>query len=150
MANGYTKYPHWLESRMMQSDLNGREFKILIAIIRQTFGYGKNYSDIAYTMLSKMTGIDRRHCIEVVKSLEQKKVIKIKRGRCGINSISLLWGSAENGTSASAESGKKRVPNSAPIKEKDKDMPTSYLALSEPILVGKKNDSYIYEDDFND
>lgn len=139
MASSYTKLDTWLSEAMMRSDLNGREFRILIAIIRCTKGYHRNSDEIAYIKLSKMTGISRNHCVEIVKSLEEKKWISVKRRKRKINLISLCNHSPEIGNTASPESGTKRIPNSGPIIDKGKNPPSSGVGLNDPTLEGKDN-----------
>jgi phage replication O-like protein O len=72
---GFTKVENDLFQRLLTSDLTKRQLKILLLIIRFSFGYQKNYAilrqnDFSYAGVSP-------YCIkDELKKLVKKRVIK--------------------------------------------------------------------------
>ena len=71
--NGYTKIANELLDAMIRTRLPGQEMRIMLAVIRKTYGFGKKADEISYGQLSKLTDIPRTRVIEHVKSLVSKK-----------------------------------------------------------------------------
>jgi phage replication O-like protein O len=72
---GYSRIANKLLESWAKLPLNGREARILLAIIRRTYGYGKKQAPISGSLLSKMTGISRANCTNVLTSLKAKGVL---------------------------------------------------------------------------
>jgi len=71
--NGYTKIANELFDAIIRTGIPGQEMRIMLAVMRLTYGYGKTKDQISYGQLSKITGIPRPRVIEHVKSLVSKK-----------------------------------------------------------------------------
>jgi hypothetical protein len=68
-------------------ELNGAEVKILIFIIRKTFGFNKIRGDrIPLSQLVAGTGLSRRAVIDAIKVLEECKLVRVVRGE-GANGV---------------------------------------------------------------
>jgi phage replication O-like protein O len=75
LENGYTRFANeWFE-RLLSLRLPGQEIRIVLAVIRKTYGYGKKKDNISYGQLAKITNIPRPRVIQHVKSLVSKKVL---------------------------------------------------------------------------
>ena len=127
---GFTQIPHWLMSMLYRSDLTGRELKVILYIIRETYGYHVKSQKIAYGRIAEATGIDRRGVIRVIQSLEAKKWISVRKKAKCVNIIRLLPSGAET-TSASGKNHKKLVAQKPPIKNNPKSDPSDSHSLSE-------------------
>lgn len=55
--NGYTRIANELMEALMRMRLNGYEYSIALAIIRQTYGYNKKQDKIKLAKISELTGI---------------------------------------------------------------------------------------------
>ena len=75
----YTKIPNEVMEALARVKLTLYEIRILLYIMRKTFGWGKDEDAISYTQFEDATGISRRHIGRALLSLEDKKIIKISR-----------------------------------------------------------------------
>lgn len=71
--NGFTKIANELFEAIIRTRLPGQELRIMLAVLRLTYGFGKKEDRISYGQLSKITNIPRSRVIEHVKSLVSKK-----------------------------------------------------------------------------
>ena len=79
-APNYTQLPNELFDEWLP-DLGLGEIKVLMVIMRKTFGWHKTRDRISLTQLEKHTGLGRRHILKAVKTLSEKRLIsKIKEG----------------------------------------------------------------------
>ncbi len=112
--------------------LSSSPVRVLLAIIRLTYGFGKSSDRLSLSYLAKKTGLSRRRVIDGVKSLGD--IIKITPGKKGLKTweganeyslnLDISTGqldascSAHNVTSArnvtSAKNGQDEVPKSSP------------------------------------
>jgi len=74
----YTQVPDQLFDEHLPY-LGHAELKVLLFIIRRTFGWGKSADAISLSQLERGTGLSRRSVREAVKSLEQKRLIVADR-----------------------------------------------------------------------
>ena len=74
---------------------NGTQFRVILAIVRLTWGWGKETKTISYGYLAKEANLDKRNVRRAVDSLVRIKVIvKNKNGfknRLGINRDYGAW-----------------------------------------------------------
>ena len=85
----YTQVPDQLFDEHLPH-LGHAELKVLLFIIRRTFGWGKEADAISLSQLERGTGLSRRSVRDAVKSLEQKHLIVTDRystphGDAGVN-----------------------------------------------------------------
>ncbi|MFV0575971.1 MAG: replication protein [Vibrio sp.] len=93
---GYTKVANTLLDKLCEADLNGRQFKIVNAIMRKTFGFGKSEDWISYEQLAEITKIDQTNISKVVSSLIKKNVVKKSGSKLSINTIISEWVDSSN------------------------------------------------------
>jgi len=79
LEHGFTRIADALLEALARVDLTGREFRLVHAIVRITYGYGKAADRIGATQLAAATGIDRRNVQKVLASLERRNVVAIRR-----------------------------------------------------------------------
>lgn len=83
---GFTSIPNSIQEVLSRTPLTGRERRILDVVFRKTYGWNKPSDKISLSQFADITGIGRRHVIEVIKTLIGMKI--------------LLKDSAEDSTSA--------------------------------------------------
>jgi phage replication O-like protein O len=76
----YTMIPNKLLESMAKIRLSGREWCIIHAILRHTYGYHEKTAAISLTKLQEMTGVFRHHCVAIVRGLEEKGIICVEHG----------------------------------------------------------------------
>lgn len=152
--NGYFKVANELAEAFARSPFNGREFRLLLSILRRTYGFNKKADKISFGQLAEDTGLDRRNVIFVVNSLVSKKTLVAKQNGKNkpltyqINKDYEAWtfeASVKNDTSSSSvESNTKSsvefettssVEFDTHKRHKDKkDIPTHFFEFSEKFL----------------
>ena len=80
MDDGYTRIAHGIVEELMQAKykLSGREFNVLLVVIRKTYGYRKSEDWIALSQFVECTGLDKSSCQKVIKGLAERKIINRK------------------------------------------------------------------------
>ena len=92
MQEGYTRIVNELVEGLAQADLGPRHFRVLFAVIRQTYGWNKTRDRISGGQLAAMTGLKRQTCNRVVRELMTMNVIqKIDGAALRINTRSTTW-----------------------------------------------------------
>ena len=77
MEDGYTGLANELIEELMKAQyrLSGREYCILLAVIRKTFGYKKSADWIALSQFAELTTISKTHCHDVIKGLVARNML---------------------------------------------------------------------------
>jgi phage replication O-like protein O len=76
----FTQLPNSVLETLATARLSGRDFRVVMAILRCTFGYSRGETKISWNRLSKITGIDRRSLYRILRRLERWNIIVWKRG----------------------------------------------------------------------
>jgi len=84
LKKNYTRIPNVLLEVLAQSGLSGSEYRIILSIIRKTYGWNKISDWISVSQLSKMTNIRTNHINRTVNRLAKRKIIikKKLKDRC--------------------------------------------------------------------
>lgn len=95
LDNGYTRIANEILDALALLDLSGREFRVLNAIIRRTYGFQKKVDWIALSQLVEMTGIAKENVSRILGGLQSKGII-IREGegytkKVGINTKLSEW-----------------------------------------------------------
>jgi phage replication O-like protein O len=72
----FTPIPSEALERLAAAGLTGREFRIILVVMRKTWGWSKEKDRIALSQFARYTGIDRRKCHALLTSLAKQKIIK--------------------------------------------------------------------------
>ena len=75
MADGFCAVPTEIIDAMASGHLTAREFKILCAVIRKTYGWNKEQDSISGSQLEALTGIRRQEASMVLVGLIEKGVL---------------------------------------------------------------------------
>lgn len=73
--NGFTPIANEILEELVKIDLLGAELRVLLFIIRKTYGYRKKQDRISYTQFEKGTGISRQTINKTIKNLMAKGLI---------------------------------------------------------------------------
>ena len=79
VENGYTRIANELLEAMLCADLSGREWKVIMAIARKTYGYQKKADQMSYGQISEKTKIARQHVVTICGVLEKRQMIMVTR-----------------------------------------------------------------------
>lgn len=75
LRGNFTQNPNELMEALMRVRLSGTEIAIVITVIRDTFGFHKEFKPISNGGFSKQTGLDKSYCIRLVRGLKRNGVI---------------------------------------------------------------------------
>lgn len=89
--DGFTPIANEIMDALARTTLNGREGKIVHAILRKTYGYHKKEDWIANSQLEKITGIHRFHCSNTVTRLQTRKIVTKIGNRIRFNKLYSQW-----------------------------------------------------------
>jgi phage replication O-like protein O len=78
--NGYTKIANELFEAILRTEFAGREFRVMLSVIRLTYGFGKKKDAISYGQISKITGISRRNVIHIINRLVSRATLGSVKG----------------------------------------------------------------------
>src|SRR5574341_216670 len=67
LALGFTKVPNSLLERLCKVNLAKYEWRVLLFILRKTYGYHKQSDRIPLSQFSQGTELDRRHVFRALK-----------------------------------------------------------------------------------
>lgn len=101
LENGYLKIANELLEQFIIYGLSSRQWSVVMAIARMTYGYNKKSDALSGWQISKMTGIDRSHISKTINELVALNIInKHEDGRIShgvfVNELSInknyeLW-----------------------------------------------------------
>lgn len=95
LENGYTRLANELLDALIRARLSARQWAVVMAIIRKTYGFNKKADEIGLSQLTAMTGIDKAHLSRTVRELEAARIINREAGthghRLSINKRSSQW-----------------------------------------------------------
>ncbi|OZI20519.1 hypothetical protein CAL26_23785 [Bordetella genomosp. 9] len=83
VEDGYTRISNELLDAMCRAGLNARQWAVVMAVARKTYGYGKKTDDISLSQLEKQTGIAKSHASTTVAGLVAAKVLTRVAGTFG-------------------------------------------------------------------
>lgn len=88
LENGHVKIANEVWEALMSFDFSRNEYKIIMCILRKTWGWNKKEDKISFSQISELTKIERRNVIRIVNRLEKMKVLVVKTTTTHINLIS--------------------------------------------------------------
>jgi len=134
--NGFTSIANELLGEILKSDFTLRELKIILTVIRFTYGFNRKQAELSVRFISEATGIKFYHLSDSINTLVSKNVLTIndsdnhKQGRIlKLNKDYETWNfessqrmnSSQKRNGLVPESGTVRVPKSGTKKENNKE-----------------------------
>ncbi len=83
VGDGFTPIANELLEAIIRFNFSKRQQKIVFAVIRKTYGFGKKRDDISLAQMHKMTGIAKGHCSLTVTELVTLGVLLKSEGKYG-------------------------------------------------------------------
>ena len=153
IENGYTRIANELLEHFTFAGINGSEYRIILIIIRKTYGFNKKKDRISISQFQE-TGMRRINVVRTIKSLIRKKIIFKENGVYELNKDWEDWvvvkrlppdvGSSQLTTRSSSQltthKRKKESKDIRKLKISGKNMKKN--SLSNPYKENKHSDSY--------
>lgn len=73
--NGYMRVANEIMEALIKTPLSGREYKVLLFIMRQTYGYNHSERGMSLAYLAENLNIRQKHISEILISLKEKNII---------------------------------------------------------------------------
>lgn len=89
--DGYTRIANELLEAVMAADLTARQLKVVLAVIRKTYGFGKKLDRITNTQIEKMTGIHHTHICKAKNDMIAMNIIVSVGNQIGVNKVISEW-----------------------------------------------------------
>ncbi|MBQ8960879.1 MAG: replication protein, partial [Ruminococcus sp.] len=80
LENGYTRIANELLEAVCRLNISGSELRILLYIIRRTYGFSRIFAEIPLSEISAALGIRREHIQKALKKLSGKNIIDLRTG----------------------------------------------------------------------
>ncbi|ELY2536621.1 replication protein [Cronobacter sakazakii] len=91
--DGYTRIANELLEAVMSADLTARQLKIVLAVIRKTYGFGKKLDRITNTQIAAMTGIHHTHVCTAKNEMIAMNILISSGNQIGVNKVVSEWNS---------------------------------------------------------
>ncbi len=96
LEDGYTRIANQLlDDLALKIHLSGNEWKVVLIVIRKTYGFNKKMDAISLTQFQKMIGLSRPSVVEAIKKLVGKNLLVINKepykNLYSLNKDSGLW-----------------------------------------------------------
>ena len=75
LSNGYTKIANELLEAICRLNVSGNEMRILLYIIRRTYGFNKTYAELSISELAEGIGTSKDNISRTLKKLRKAKII---------------------------------------------------------------------------
>ncbi|EBC4223255.1 replication protein [Salmonella enterica] len=96
LDDGYARLSNMLLEAYSGADLTKRHFKVLLAILRKTYGWNKPMDRITDSQLSEITKLPVKRCNEAKLELVRMNIIKQQGGMFGPNKHISEWRIPQN------------------------------------------------------
>lgn len=89
--DGYTRIANELLEAIAGADLTARQLKVMIAVIRKTYGFQKKLDRIADIQIAELTGLSRQNVNKAKKDLLSMHCLLMDGNRIGPNKELSAW-----------------------------------------------------------
>ncbi|QUH21452.1 replication protein [Alkaliphilus sp. B6464] len=90
LENGYTRIANELLEVIYSTKFNATQLKILLCIIRYTYGFGRKEHELSLSFISKATGVSRRYVSSELNKLIESNVVLVSKKYTDIESRKLM------------------------------------------------------------
>jgi len=79
LENGYTRIANEILDALAKTNIGGYDMRVLLVVVRQTYGYNQNFCNIPLGKFALMTGLRKAHVLRSLKKLYEMKLVT----KCG-------------------------------------------------------------------
>ena len=122
---GFMRLPNDIAEAISATALSGGEYRVLLAIMRQTYGFNRIEKDISLLQIQKITGLAKGSASRALAMLKDKNIIVCRKQEgnrvrfLSINTDLSAWLKVRNIEPSKFEDSNLKVRNSEPILLKD-------------------------------
>jgi phage replication O-like protein O len=89
--DGFMRVANELTDQLLLADLTARQLKIMLAVMRKTYGFNKSMDRITNTQIAAMTGIHHTHVCSSKRQLIERGFLVQGGSKVGINKYVSMW-----------------------------------------------------------
>ncbi|MGK9174144.1 replication protein [Yokenella regensburgei] len=89
--DGFMRVANELTDNILMADLTARQLKVMLAIMRKTYGFNKAMDRLTNTQIAAMTGIHHTHVCVAKRQLMERGFLIGSGQRVGINKHVSMW-----------------------------------------------------------
>ncbi len=117
--HGFTRLADELLDALIEFDFTKRQCKVLLAVIRKTYGFQKKEDDMTAQQLARMTGLERANVIRTINELVKMQVLYKRPGHygqvLGVNKDYEAWAVSSRYRCQNDTGSVKAAPGGVPI-----------------------------------
>jgi len=135
LENGYTKIANQIIEKLCTINLSSYETRVLMCIIRKTYGFNKKEDWIANSQIVKYTQIRKAHISRAIKKLKNRRIVTQTGKKIKVNTKTSSWlpngvtikklpkqvTQLPNEVTPVTQTGNKKLPNEGDTKESIKE-----------------------------
>ncbi|MFS1538911.1 MAG: replication protein [Candidatus Phlomobacter fragariae] len=91
IENGYTRIANELLESLASSDLTARQLKVMLAIVRKTYGFGKKVDRISDSQIAEVTCLSRQNVNKAKNELITMRYLIFEGNKIGVNKTVSDW-----------------------------------------------------------
>jgi phage replication O-like protein O len=84
IEDGYTKIANEIVEAIYQYPLSGHEFRMLLLIIRKTYGFNKLEDSVSLSQMMRALTLSKTRCSQVINKLQLQKIVTVTENINGI------------------------------------------------------------------
>jgi phage replication O-like protein O len=118
LSGGFSQIANTLLEALSTTPLTGRELRVMMVVIRQTYGWSRKSGAISEGCLERATGIDRKNCGKIRRELVKKSVLIVENRETRINTRISDWNAEpvkQKGRANKSQKGSVTTPTSKNI-----------------------------------
>lgn len=89
--DGFMRVANELTDNLLEADLTVRQLKVILAVMRKTYGFNKSLDRITNTQIASMTGIHHTHVCSAKRQLIERRFIIEEGTKIGVNKVITEW-----------------------------------------------------------
>ncbi len=136
--DGFMRVANEITDSLLMADLTVRQLKVMLAIMRKTYGFNKPMDRLTNTQIAAMTGIHHTHVCAAKRQLIERKFLIADGVKIGVNKVVSQWISQDSLTLA--KTANKTLAESAngykPSQLNTKDNIQKTINTNTPLLQG--------------
>ncbi len=113
--DGFMRVANEITDSLLMADLTVRQLKVMLAIMRKTYGFNKPMDRLTNTQIAAMTGIHHTHVCAAKRQLIERKFLIADGVKIGVNKVVSQWISQDSLTLA--KTANKTLAKSATLRK---------------------------------
>lgn len=85
IENGYTRIANEILEELSFAGINGSEYRVLLVVIRKTYGFNKKKDRISLSQFQLFTNMNRPQAVRTLQSLVSKRILLKENGSYSFN-----------------------------------------------------------------